>query len=98
MPMKTIEIESGPLAELLDSQQQAIAEFRRTESRKAGRDIGWKTATDRWFDECFADWIRAERRAIDRVLANPAPQVAPRGEPLRLTDTQPLGPAAFAPA
>ncbi len=95
--MNDNQLQSEALAELLESQQRAIVEFRRTESRKAGRDIGWKTATDRWFDERFADWIRDERRAIDRVLAGAAPQVAPRAESLRLTDTQPLGETALAP-
>jgi len=85
MPMNTNEMEEAPLAELRGSQQRVIAEFRCRESEKAGRDIGCQAAADRWFDECFADWVRDERQAIDEVLANAVPRVA---LPWRQTDPQ----------
>ena len=60
---------SAPLAELLASQHEAIAQYKWIESERLGYDIGWTRASDEWFAKHFADWVQAERRLIDEALS-----------------------------
>ena len=56
-------------AVLLQSQQDEIAMYKWTESERAGSDIGWKRATDEWFERHFPAWAQEQRRLIDEALS-----------------------------
>jgi hypothetical protein len=60
---------SDPFAVLLQSQQDEIAMYKWTESERAGFDIGWKRASDEWFDRHFPAWAREQYRLIDEALS-----------------------------
>jgi hypothetical protein len=42
---------SAPMIELLASQNDEIAKYKWFESQRLGRDIGWRTASDEWFEK-----------------------------------------------
>jgi len=48
-------------AELIRSQREEIEKYRWIESEKAGRDIGWKRASEEWKQRHFSGWKRAIR-------------------------------------
>ena len=58
-----------PIAELTASHDAEIAKFKRFESQRLGRDIGWAEASDKWFEKHFADWAHNQRRIIDEALS-----------------------------
>ena len=60
---------SEPVAELMASQNEEVAKYRLLESQLKGHDIGWKQASDEWFEKHFADWARGQRRMIDKDLS-----------------------------
>jgi len=51
----------NPLAELIRSQREEIESYRWIESEKAGRDIGWKRASEEWKQKYFVAWKRSLR-------------------------------------
>ena len=60
---------SDPLLELIQNQQEEVAKYKWLESQKAGQDIGWERATAEWLEKHFAGWERDQRsRAIDDAL------------------------------
>ena len=65
-----------PEAELLASQEAAIAQYQWMERARTGSDIGRDRAAREWFEKHFAEWAQAERQAIDQLLAEPH---SPRG-------------------
>jgi|SRR5579862_989398 len=58
----------NPLAELLRSQREEINQYRWIESEKAGKDIGWKRASEEWKARHSVAWKRSLR---ERGLLNP---------------------------
>jgi hypothetical protein len=59
---------TNPLAELIRLQREEIETYRWIESEKAGRDIGWKRASEEWKRKYFVAWKRALR---DRGILHP---------------------------
>jgi hypothetical protein len=59
---------TNPLAELIRSQREEIESYRWIESEKAGRDIGWKRASEEWKRNHFVAWKRSLR---DRGILHP---------------------------
>ncbi len=59
---------TNPLAELIRSQREEIETYRWIESEKAGRDIGWKRASEEWKRRHLVDWKRSLR---DRGILHP---------------------------
>lgn len=51
----------NPLAELIRSQREEIERYRWIESEKAGRDVGWKRASEEWKKKHFVAWKRSLR-------------------------------------
>ena len=47
--------------ELIRSQREEIEKYRWIESEKAGRDIGWKRASEEWKQRHFSGWKRTIR-------------------------------------
>jgi hypothetical protein len=47
---------TNPLAELIRLQREEIETYRWIESEKAGRDIGWKRASEEWKRKHFVAW------------------------------------------
>ena len=47
--------------ELIRSQREEIEKYRWIESEKAGRDIGWKRASEEWKQKHFSGWKRTIR-------------------------------------
>ena len=47
--------------ELIRSQREEIEKYRWIESEKAGRDIGWKRASEEWKRKHFTGWKRTIR-------------------------------------
>jgi len=57
--MKSLSENNTLLADqLLRSQREEIEKYRWIESEKAGRDIGWKRASEEWKQKHFAGWKR----------------------------------------
>ena len=67
--MAKITLNMTPEAELLQSQENAIRQYQLCESEKLGFDIGRERAAREWFDKVFPEWVKAERLAIDQLLA-----------------------------
>ena len=59
--MKIRSENNNPLAELIRSQREEIEKYRWIESEKAGRDIGWKRASEEWKEKYFGEWKRHVR-------------------------------------
>lgn len=55
--------------ELIRSQREEIEKYRWIESEKAGRDIGWKRASEEWKRKYFTGWKRTVRgRGLEASL------------------------------
>ena len=63
-----------PEAELLASQEAAIAQYQLNARQKAGTDMDRDQAAQEWFEKHFAEWAQAERRVIDQLLRQPSPR------------------------
>ena len=60
---------STPIAELITSQNEEIAKYKRLESQRLGAAIDWSRASDEWFEKHFAAWAREQRRVIEETLS-----------------------------
>ena len=60
---------SAPIAELLASQNEEIAKYKRLESQRRGTALDWPKASAEWFEKHFADWAREQRRLVDADLS-----------------------------
>jgi hypothetical protein len=58
-----------PLAEIIQSQQEEIKQYKWIESEKVGRDIGWECAAHEWSHRHFPEWKRhVWNRAVQDAL------------------------------
>ena len=60
---------SAPIAELLASQNEEIAKYKRLESQRLGTAMDWTKASNEWFEKHFADWAKEQRRLVDADLS-----------------------------
>lgn len=60
---------SAPIAELLASQNEEIAKYKRLESQRRGTALDWPKASAEWFEKHFTDWAREQRRRVDVELS-----------------------------